>query len=613
MNRARALVWLSLGVLAAACWQSQPPVPAAFGIDRVSPPLGSKAEPLLLNDGITVYFTAEVHPLSVTEDAISVFDADGHPVPGTLKTGDTWVTFTPDPPMDPSLTDGSFRPAEHYRLVVAGYPRPDGVRAADGRRLDAMHAFALRTAGPGPYGDLPAPLRPPGTDLPFMLAVFDPPQLLPADAPTLRLHFMLPVLPETARPEAFAVQLVSPGRRRRLEPRTARIVPSPLDQFAGSTIEIDLGAEPRVIDGGPPVSLRAGDWLSVEFCAGENALRDLAGNTVLPGIVPFWTVSAGSSVTLMSWPSAEGGIVSDDPLWPGFESISGLVQPRVRAEIGSGSLGSFRPQVDTVLRPGQAFDRGDGVMVRSDDVRFPFLAIDVPPGVEVRVEGEGTQLLACGGIRIAGRLVLAGASTSVPALQHGAAVAELADQSPVALIAGGDVAIEGSVETAISLPSNRTALTIVSSGRILLQGILPYNTILAVESQTGRGTPAIVGVRGQTFQTAVTFDYGVPAGAGFTARGCTTWRRMPADRDGGILRLVEADPGIHFSWQTVAADPVDSSRPDLRPDRASRPKPARDGEWIPVEPGSFVRLRLEAEIGAGRTLPRLQELRLVDR
>ena len=45
------------------------------------------------------------------------------------------MTYSPDPPLQPSLDDGSFQPGATYQLHIAGNPRPDGVRSADGARL----------------------------------------------------------------------------------------------------------------------------------------------------------------------------------------------------------------------------------------------------------------------------------------------------------------------------------------------------------------------------------------------------------------------------------------------------------------------------------------------
>ena len=143
-------------------------------------------------------------------------------------------------------------------MFVAGYPRHDAVRASDGRRLAAAVAFPVRVAGIDyrPVG-LPAPLRPPMSELPFVLPPQYPPlQPVPANAPRLRLRFTLPVLPTTATADAFEVLLMrSPIET--LMPRSVRVVPSRLpDDFPGSTVEIDLGGLMRQ-DGSGPVALKS--------------------------------------------------------------------------------------------------------------------------------------------------------------------------------------------------------------------------------------------------------------------------------------------------------------------------------------------------------------------
>lgn len=609
---------------AAGCWRSSPPPAAPLSVTRVSPhDLGeADAAPLLLNDNVTVYFSDAIDPLSVTAASVAVFDAAGHAVPGTLRTGTNWVTFAPEPPLSPALDDGSFLPGESYRLVVASYPRPDAVRAVDGRRLAAAPTLGFRTAEFGPVqtanGRLPAPLRPPSTELPFLQHRQLPGDIasrLPADAPRLRLHFTLPVLPTTVRPEAFIVHLAQPQQR--LEVRRARLLTAPLDQHPGSTVELDLGSEPRLHGGGPRVELDPGELLSVTLADGPHSLRDLADQEVFGGPVgqaQFWLVVAGSSLPLFAWPTDDGGLVGDDELQPGFEARAGLVRPRVRIEAGDGSLGVFRPQADITLRPGVPFDRGDGVLVQSVGADFPFLAIDIPAGVRVRVESSvPVQLLACGGIRVAGTLELSTPTELVPRLQRGAPASEVLAQAPAALVAAGDIWLSGTVTTARPLPTDQTALTVASAARIELGGEMPYNTVLAVERGVARGSTPIVGPRGQSFPTTVEFEYGLAPGARIRAQARSEWRELGRDRDRGVLRFVDVDPALRVEWQTAPADPVQPDRADLRSDRLARPRRATDGEWLALEPGSFGRFLVSADLVAGLPLPSFEELRLADR
>ncbi|MBM4062495.1 MAG: hypothetical protein FJ265_15570 [Planctomycetes bacterium] len=611
MRRPRTLPIVAAALLAGACAR-RPVHGPSFDVLRTSPPVGPGSAPLLLNDTLTVYFSEPVSPLSVTSDAVTVVDEEGHQVPGTLRVGSTWVGFEPRPPFTAGLDDGSFLPDRSYRLLVAGYPRPDALRSAAGRRLAAAHAFEFRTAATVPGR---APLRPLATGLPFLLRNYDAPQSLPADAPRLRLHFTLPVLPGSATADSVCVQWLGTVNPVPIQPRSVRIVPSRLDEFPGSTVEVDLGPVPQ-LEGMPGRPLRAGDLITVSVRSVRAPLCDYAGNPVVATVDPFWTVVPGTSVALVAWPARDGGIAGDDPLLPGFESLSGLVRPRSRLEAGDGSLGVFRPRRDTVLRPGVPFDRGDGVEVQSRGAVFPFLAIDVPAGVTVRVDGGSSpvQLLACGGIRVDGTLVLAGPTVPLQVPRPGTAVQDLLEAAPVALLAAGDVTVRGRIETAAAVPPQHSPLTLASAGRIHLFQELPYHTILAVEqAQMEPAELAIVGLRGQVEATAAAFTYGVPPGARWIATGNSPWSVLPLDRDGGRLCVLGPSGGIRVRWQVALPDAVRKGEPDLTPARVGRPEAANDQDWVEAGAGSYVRFLLDGEVAAAAPLPSVREIRLVDR
>ena len=600
---------LALALLASACWH-RTPAPAAFKVLRTSPNLDSDTEPILLNDSITIYFSDSLQALSVTPDSVSLVDEDDRPVRGSLRVGSNWVAFQPDPPLTRELTDGSLRPGGKYRLFVAGYPRHDAVRASDGRRLAAAVSYNVRVARVDyrPPG-LPAPLRPPMTELPFVLRPQDPPlQTVPANAPRLRLRFTLPVLPMTAVPDAFEVLLM----RKPLEtlmPRSVRLVPSRLpDDMPGSTVEIDLGGLMRQ-DGSGPVSLKPSDTISVVLKTGPNALRDYYGNTSLPASPWYWVVAAGSNLTLAEWTGDGGAIVEGDPAIPGFEVRSEVMRPRVRVEAGDASLGIFRPLRDTALRPGEPFDRGDGQLVTSRGAVFPFLAVDIPVGVTVTIDARAgpVQVLSCADMRIAGSVELLGSAQPMQGgYLHGVPVRDLLEGAPIAMVAAGDVHVRGTVTARTPVPAESTVLTLATAGRMHLNGALPFNTILALEAEG----PAVKGVQGQTKVVWATFTYGVARGAAFVASGLTSWRQLPWDRDGGVVQA-DADPELQIGWQWVPADIHRRREPDLR--RVARSRPVADQDRIPVEPGGFVRFELTAQVTESRPLPKVRELRIVDR
>ena len=119
----KAAAWLLAPALA-GCWQSGSEA-APLVVTRTSPALGDPAQPVLLNDALTVYFSEDLRHLSVTPDSVTVLDEQGHQVPGRLLARENWISFVPTPPMSANLDDGSFRPGARYRLQLAGHPRPE--------------------------------------------------------------------------------------------------------------------------------------------------------------------------------------------------------------------------------------------------------------------------------------------------------------------------------------------------------------------------------------------------------------------------------------------------------------------------------------------------------
>jgi len=600
MPRPRPLAVLLLAFAAPGCTRSAPS-PVAFEVVRVAPAVGDGAEPLLLNDSLTVYFSDSVQQLSVTPESVVLVDERGHRVPGSLRAGSNWVTFLPIVPIAPDLGDGSFRPGATYRLTLVGAPRPDALRASDGRRLAGPRAFDVKIAprdhrAPG----LVAPLRPVAEDLPFVVRPVNVPQVVAADSPRLRLHFTLPVLPASVATNAFDVRFAPNGER--IRPRSVRVVRSRADEFDGSTVEIDLGALPGL----------EGTWLSVVVVP-DSGLVDYAGRPPLPSGTEYWSVVPGSSIALAEWPSAEETTFADDDvLAPCFEVRSGIVRPRVRVEAGDGSLGLFRPQRDTTLRAGVPFDRGDGRQVVSTGNSFPFSAIDVPAGVRVVVDAASgpVQLLACGGVRIAGEVEIVGGAARVDVRPfRSVAVSELLASANVAIVAGGDVRVEGAVGSRDANIGGGSPLTIAAAGCMHLGGALPFNTLLAFEEGNPR---AISGPSGQVLRTPTTFTYGAAPGLDLVVRGYSGWRLVPVDRDAGVIRLSGADRDLLVGWQVASPDPLRAGRPDVPATGLARPQRVADGDVLSVTPGGWVRVQLEARVTAD-SAPAVQDVRLVDR
>lgn len=624
MTVGRTLLWVVAASLAACSDAS--PGRAPFAVSHTSPALDAVAAPLLLNDAVTVYFTADVQPVSVTANSVTMVDEQGQAVPGTLRVGSNWVSFQPLPPVTPELADGSFRPGAAYQLLVAGAPRPDAVRSLDGRRLAAATAFPVRIAGAAdrPAG-LVAPLRPATNGIPFVLRPHDQvAQPLPADAPRLWLYFTQPLLPASVTPAAFQIHVLGTRGLERLVPRLVRILPprlqSPrLEAPLGSIVEIDLGALPQRADGASALPLLPGNHVYLQLRDAAASVRDYLGQPPWPSEALTWVVVEGASLPIAEWPTAQDEVAAEEDLLPTFErDPAGGLRARVRVEAGDGSLGVFRPRVDTTLRPGQPFDRGDGQVVVSRGGQFPFLAIDIPANVTVRVEADGApvQLLASGSVRIAGTLQLQATPVRLPPGRATTMLLrDLVSQVPVAVVAAGSIDVAGHVRARDAATDDKTNLLLASAAGIDLRGggaELPFQTLLAVEQSQPGGGSAIRGARGQTVLYMVAFTPGVAAGADFAVAGLLPWRQLPLDRDSAVLHLAEASPDLEVAWQIAPGDPVRRG-PDLGVGRVTRLQSVADRDTVAFAAGSYLRLRLVARVAPGRELPRVRELRLADR
>lgn len=606
----KAAAWLLAPALA-GCWQSGKEA-APLVVTRTSPALGDPAQPVLLNDALTVYFSEDLRHLSVTPDSVTVLDEQGHQVPGRLLARENWISFVPTPPMSASLDDGSFRPGARYRLQLAGHPRPDSIRAADGRWLDAAVTFDVFVAERGHVvTGLPSILRPTASDLPFLMRRPEAALPVAADDPRLLVHFTLPLLPGSVTADAFRVQVL--GSTEELVPRAVAVVTSPLDEHPGSSVAIDLGGLPRLRSGADR-PLNEGDWISVAVRS-EGPLTNYAGHRPLPGTPGVWSVVAGDSVPICSWPGGDAGFSDRDRLAPGFEVRGAAITPRVRVEAGSGALGVFRPQRDTTLRPGAPFDRGDGVVQVSQGGVFAFSAIDIPDGVTVTVDAQSgpVQLCATGGVRVAGALSLLAPTAPLPPGQFARQpVAALVERAPVSVVAAGLVCVEGAVVAGGEVPADRTPLLLAGAAGLELRGELPFQTVLAVETGPGPGGATIEGARGQSKVYPATFTPGLAPGSDFEVTGLLPWQQMPAHRDSGVVQLEASGAGVRAEWQVTSPDPIRGETPDLSVGRMGRWQVARDRDRVVTGASAFVRFRLQARVQSGRTLPSIERLRLVE-
>ena len=471
--------------------------------------------------------------------------------------------------------------------------------------------------------ELPAPLRPVYSQmLPLVVKPIEGDVLVPVDDPRLRLHFTLPILPTSLTRDAFALTLVRLGSAKPvkydIEPRAVRLLPQvePIDDYPGCTVEIELARRLRLAGGRGTVELCVDDYIGLVVVSGDKAIRDYSGRFHQePPSERSWSIVPGNAVTVVEWPGiGEQGLderlMTDAVLGkPGFEfGEQGSLRPLVRVEAGDGSLGLFRPPRDMVLMPGEPFDRGDGVIVRSRGRTFPFLAVDVPTGVTVRVDARSgpVQILVVDRARIAGTLVVEGAGFGLPPADREVDVSLVMDSSAVSLLAAGGIEISGKVEGLASPTGAQLAL--ITSGRLAL-GPVPAGTILATEL----GSTAVGTLDTSCVSVQVQLTAGLPSGVELTASGSSVYRSLPPGISGGRLRLDRCDPAIRVAWQATSPDPVDPMLPDRTPARSTPLREIVDGERIDGLAGQFLRIRCQVSVRGGQRLPTLGGVRLLGR
>jgi len=579
---------------------------------------GTSQDPhrLFLNSRVAVFFTQELDPLSVTLDTLRLVKLTGEP--GVVKLRKTLrsrsVILEPEPPITPALEDGSLQPDQLYRLEIAGLPLTNTVTSLTGKPLLRRNLRYFRTVtATARETDLPYPLLMPVGVLPGdVLELRRRPIQMAAASGGLDLHFTLPLVPATVRPEAFEVHRVREGAAKStgLVPTSTHVVsrPRPLDPHPGCTVRLTFANTDAV---------QSGDTVYV-LVKGKGGVRDYRGRGLSgtdPGFRRVW-VYQGEKAPLLRLPRRNpvpSQPLCFEPLDPKrpeqkqllFECRDGKwIQPLARKEAGDGSLGVFHPKTSMVLVPNRPFELGNGQTVVTGTA-FNFRAIRIPKGVTVTVRSQRrVQLRASGAVRIYGVLRL---DTPAPAgkaqqidLRSPAAVCSYA---PVALIAAGSVQVTGSIEREGQAEGPGSPLAVLATS-IQLQGRIPFHTILAVPKRvdvTGPAQSATV--------VELTMESGLPTDTRIMAAAYTEWRRLPLGFSGRVRARAEDVQGdVEVSLQVVAADPVDPQIPYLDPGALPRPLRLPLREPLQVPRGGHVRFLLRAPVVGGALLPRLRAL-----
>ncbi len=122
-----------------------------------------------LNEELSFYFSEDIERSSVTSESVRILGPRGRVVTGKRVVRGNALSFLPDLPCESDLSDGALRPGERYRVILGGFPRPDGLRSESGAGLSASLLLGFRTAEVGGTSPLfldpftgPFPLLPRG-------------------------------------------------------------------------------------------------------------------------------------------------------------------------------------------------------------------------------------------------------------------------------------------------------------------------------------------------------------------------------------------------------------------------------------------------------------------
>ncbi len=106
----------------------------------------NELESVGLNEELSLYFSEDLERGSVTSESVRILGPEGRVVAGQRIVRGNALSFLPDLPCLGDLSDGGLRPGESYRVILGGFPRPDGLRSEAGAVLSASLLLTFRTA-----------------------------------------------------------------------------------------------------------------------------------------------------------------------------------------------------------------------------------------------------------------------------------------------------------------------------------------------------------------------------------------------------------------------------------------------------------------------------------
>jgi hypothetical protein len=232
-----------------------------------------------LNEPLRLDFSAPIDPASVASGAIRlVHDGDGTPVRGRFRCEGATLTFVPEAPAAPDLSDAAFLPGARVKLEVTGLPRLTALRSLSGEGL-ATGFTERRPALPRARDWITAPCA----EL-FVDPVPGPPELLSRTARLvggrITLRFSEPLDPRTVAAARF--RLHGPWSRESHPAENPDLAATLAENGTAAELHLSLRsaeALPMQVDAATPLELRFEP---------RDALRDLAGAALQQNGGPFY-------------------------------------------------------------------------------------------------------------------------------------------------------------------------------------------------------------------------------------------------------------------------------------------------------------------------------------
>ena len=466
-GRRAARIAAGFALLGAAACAPTPGPPAPLRLLLASPEAGASG--VFLNERVVLDFSMPLDPASLHARSARVLDAAGRPAGGHWSVQGSRLTFTPDPVLSPELDDGGYRPGERYRVELAGFPRPDGLRSTGGAPLgrSAAWEFEVVVIGAGARRGFLFEDASMDTAAPLVLRSE---RLGPRDP--IRLEGGEPIDPSTLFAEDFVLQAWRSGGG---DPSSAAGQATELIERLDLRARLVDNRDRRAGRGGgstwielqPLEPLLAGPDVVYQLHLAPNArLRDFGGHPVLlaprsgTALSHLTVVGEGLRAPLVysehfmgmenRSPLAVPG--TDGTAWWGGES--GRVEVRFLEASGDGRAG------DVVL--GESLELADlhAVRIRQAGPEVS-TALDAGPGCVV--------LRAQGSLRIEGSLRRRGSQPPFEDFRAGETLSawiarmQAESRSVTVLVASGDILVTGDIDL-------EGPLLLAAGGRVRLVG-----------------------------------------------------------------------------------------------------------------------------------------------